>query len=101
MPEPYDKAWYNPLVPMPGTFQQIDDLDPALGLTVPTGARAALISCEGADIRWTDDGTTPTAAVGHLLQTDATMVVYGSQQLSAIRFFETGATAVLSASYYR
>ncbi|KKK66451.1 hypothetical protein LCGC14_2963970, partial [marine sediment metagenome] len=35
---------------------QVTDMDPAVGVTVPAGAKFAYLQAETADIRWTDDG---------------------------------------------
>lgn len=35
---------------------------------VPSDASYAYIQADGGDLRWRDDGTSPTATVGHLLQ---------------------------------
>lgn len=83
----------------PRGYEQITDMDPAVGLTVPdAGATFALIYCEGADVRWRDDGTDPTAAVGMLLA-DGEVLLYDGP-LASIKFFETAAGAVVNVSYY-
>jgi len=79
-------------------YQQITSLSSAAALTVPTGARLALIQVESADVRWRDDGTNPTASVGMVLDA-GTLLLYDSA-LSAIRFIETVASAKLNISYY-
>jgi hypothetical protein len=81
----------------PRGYQQILDLDPAVGLTIPAaGASYALIEAQTADVRWTDDGTTPTAALGMTLsQTD---VFWYAGQLGALKFFS--ATGGINVSYY-
>jgi hypothetical protein len=82
----------------PRGFEQITDMDPAVGLTVPDGAQFASIQCEAADVRWRDDGTEPTSTVGMVLASGETMLYQGD--LSAIRFFETSANSVLNVTYY-
>lgn len=79
-------------------YQQITSLASAAALTVPTGARIALIGAEDVSVRWRDDGTDPTDSVGMVLAAGASMLYDGS--LSAIRFIETAASAKLNISYY-
>jgi hypothetical protein len=92
-------------------YQQITDMAAATALTIPapgtpliggadspSQANAALIQCETADVRWRDDGTNPTTAIGMILAAGETMLYTGN--LNRIRFIESGATAVLNVSYY-
>jgi hypothetical protein len=80
-------------------YQQVTGLTTAQALTVPDGTSFALIVATGTAVRWRDDGTDPTATVGMPLAVDKDLV-YGSGQLSRLRFIETAATAVLNVSYY-
>lgn len=79
-------------------FQRITSLSAATVLTVPTGARLALLQCETQNVRWRDDGTDPTATVGALLRTGTDF--WYSGKLSAMKFIETTASASLNVSYY-
>jgi hypothetical protein len=82
----------------------------ALGLTVPTGARWAIITVEAtaADVlRWTDDGVTvPTdgaAGVGMPIQIAAnafTAPIIFATDLTALKFIGL-ATSKLDISYYK
>jgi hypothetical protein len=68
-------------------------------LTVPSGAKRALIQCESADVRWRDDGTAPTATVGMRLDNGSSMEYTGD--LAAIRFIRrTGSSGTINVSYY-
>ena len=80
---------------------QITSLSAAVHLTPPTGAILAVISVEGQPVRWRDDGTAPTAAVGILtpVVTSAPMTYGGS--LSAIQFIQTAASATIDVCYYQ
>ena len=82
-------------------FQQLTVSTSALGLTVPTGASRALIRVAGANgVTWRDDGTAPTAAIGHLLVSTDPFLLYDGE-LSKIQFIRTGAAdATLNVSYY-
>ena len=54
---------------------------------------------ETAQIRWRDDGTAPTAAVGHLMETGQTLEYDGD--LNNIQFIRTGGTSgSLPVTYY-
>ena len=79
-------------------YQQITDLSSAVGLTVPSGATMALITPETQAVRWRDDGTAPTAAVGMPIAAGAYFTYDGD--LKAIRFIEQTASAKLNISYY-
>lgn len=79
-------------------YQQLTSLASAAALTVPTGARLALVQVESADVRWRDDGTNPTTSVGMLLKNGAGLVYDGS--LSALRLIEVSASAKVNVAYY-
>lgn len=81
-------------------FETISDTTSAIGfsaakITPVTGnlvgkkARAAIISVETADIRFTIDGTTPTVTVGtgagHLLYSGNSFIVQGEKNVSNFR----------------
>lgn len=86
-------ALYNPL-----GYQQ---LSPAVAtaLTVPTGARGALIVVSVQNVRFRDDGVAPTAALGMLLIAGGQPFYYEGQ-LHAIQMIQTAATAVVDITYY-
>lgn len=68
------------------------------GLTVPATATYAIIQAEGQAVRWRDDGTAPTAAIGMVIGVGGELSYDGN--LNAIRFIEAAATAKLNVSYY-
>ena len=78
-------------------YQQITDLDPAVGLTVPTGATYCVIVAQTAEVRWRDDGGVPTGSVGMPLAAGVTLLYDGA--LKAIQFFS--ATGAINVSYYQ
>lgn len=90
-------------------YQQITNVSVAVGLTVPTratdgnstptGPTYCLLQAEGAPIRWRDDGTAPTASAGMILYPGDAPFPYDGP-LSAIRFIQASATAILNVSYY-
>lgn len=61
-------------------------------------AARAIIQAEGGAVRWTDDGTTPTAAIGMLLPEGA--VIEEDVALHSFKFIEVDAGAILNVSYY-
>jgi hypothetical protein len=79
-------------------YQQITAAATAQALTVPEGARLALINCVTNNCRWRDDGTDPTATVGMQLAAGSELAYSGN--LTAIRFFEEAASTELNISYY-
>ena len=87
-------------------YQQITDLSAAVGLTVPlldkTGLNQkptfALITPLTGNVRWRDDGTSPTASVGMPLAAGVTLQYDGNLKL--IKFINNGGTAELNISYY-
>jgi len=87
-----------PLTPL--GFQQEADLSAATGLpSIATGAIIALVQAESQQVRWTDDGTTPTALIGTLME--AGQVIEFNGNLAALQFFEVVAGASLNVSYYK
>ena len=79
-------------------YQQITSLSASTALTVPTGATLALIVAETQAVRWRDDGTAPTASVGMPLATGVSLSYDGN--LTAIRFIQQTASAIINVSYY-
>jgi hypothetical protein len=79
-------------------YQQIASLAAAQTLTAPAGATFALVACEGQAVRWRDDGTAPTAAVGMELWVGQTLIYDGP--LAAISFIQEAAGAKLNVAFY-
>jgi len=67
---------------------------------IPAGAKYALISATGADIRWRDDGVYPTATVGNLLAEDQTLW-YTGDGLDKFRLIEAAASATVNVTFYQ
>ena len=83
---------------LPLKYQQITALSSAVGLKPATHARIAKIQAISEDVRWRDDGGTPTATVGMVLAAGGEMNYTGD--LTKIVFIETSASAELNVSYY-
>lgn len=87
-------------------YEQIASLSTSVGLNTPsTDANGlscrpsfALITCEGAPVRWRDDGNAPTGSLGMPLAAGVTLQYDGD--LSRIRFIQQSAGAKLNVSYY-
>lgn len=70
-------------------------------LTPPAVDRAniCVIQAEGGALRYTDDGTVPTATVGMVINSGETMAYQGD--LTAVKLIRKDATASANINYYR
>lgn len=84
---------------LPLGYQQITSLSTSTALTVPAGATMALISVEGAAIRYRDDGTAPTASIGMPIAVGQAFQYTGT--LSLIRFIQQSSSATINVLYYK
>jgi hypothetical protein len=84
---------------VPKGHEQINPLTTAQALTVPVGATVAYIQVEDADVRWRDDGTDPTGAVGMLLKAGFNPSPFIGD-LTALRFIDDVSGATLNVAYY-
>lgn len=82
----------------PKGYQQITSLSTSVSLTVPAGAKYAMIYAENRNVRWRDDGIDPTASVG--MQLLAGNGLWYDGDLAEIEFIEEAASAKLNVSYY-
>lgn len=73
-------------------------MDTVRSLDPPTCALYAHITVDGAAVRWRDDGTDPTAAIGQLIPDGGELWYHGD--LNTIRFLEAAASATISVSFY-
>jgi hypothetical protein len=81
-------------------YERITGLSTAKGLTVPSSlATLVLLRPESQSVRIRDDGVDPTAGVGFPLNANDVFEYTGD--LSAIKFIEITASAVLHALYYK
>lgn len=82
-------------------FQQIvaATLAASTPLTVPTGASFALIQCDTAPVRWRQDGTAPTSAIGMTMNFGLEPQGFYAN-LSALRFIAESGSPVLNVAYY-
>lgn len=78
--------------------EQVTGLSTVKGLTVPGGAQRALLICTAQNVRFRDDGTNPASDTG--IQLPKNTLFWYTGDLSAIKFIEEAASAVLEVSYY-
>lgn len=67
----------------------------------PGGALAASITNEGAAIRYTYDGTTPSATVGHKLVDGGIINLVGQSQISQFKCFSVSGDSLICVTYER
>jgi len=65
------------------------------------GAASAFLTNDGAAIRYTYDGTTPSATVGHLLPDGGILVLNGQNQMSQFKCFRETTDSEISITYER
>jgi hypothetical protein len=82
-------------------YQQIaaGGVDTSTALTVPEGATVAIFKPAAQAIRFRDDGTAPTAAIGYPVAV-GTEYVYCSPSISRVRIIAQVAGAALDILYY-
>ena len=85
----------------PCGFQQISaaTLASATALTVPGAATYCVIEVDTANVRWRDDGTSPTAAVGVQMYAGAPAIVFPGN-MNTVKFILVSGSPVLNVSYY-
>jgi hypothetical protein len=72
---------------------------PTTGIVLPDNACRALIQPEAQAIRWRDDGTAPTAAIGLMIPVGIVLEYEGD--LALFKMIEMVAGAKVNVSYYR
>jgi hypothetical protein len=81
-------------------YQQYTSLASATALTnIPAKASMAMLCAETQQIRWRDDGTSPTSTVGMPIAIGQCVQYYG--KLGSLQFIQSAASAVLDVSYYQ
>lgn len=84
----------------PRGYQQLTVSSTAVALTLPAGPlKVAIIQVEDNSIRYRDDGTDPTAAVGTLINANVPIIVCGPA-IAGFKAIRVTADAKLSISYY-
>jgi hypothetical protein len=80
-------------------YEQITSLSSATTLTVPDGAVRAVIQAEADDLRWQDDGDSPTASTGMIIYAGDNPFVYVGD-LDTIELIEINGSGKANVSYY-
>ena len=88
-----------PFAGVPCGFQQLTSISASTGLTVPGGAKYAVLCAEAQMVRLRDDGTAPTASVGFNLVVGVPYV-YCSQDLTKAKVIQSTAGSILNVLYY-
>jgi hypothetical protein len=82
----------------PKGYQQITAPDTATSLTVPAGARSAVLKPTTQAIRIRDDGTDPTTTIGYPVAVGEEFEYHG--RLEKVRVISQVAGAVVNVLYY-
>lgn len=89
----------SPYIFTPLGFQQLTATGTASTLTVPNGAIFAFITVEGANIRYRDDGTAPTATIGYLVAAGQQLTYSGT--LATLQLISQSGSPVVDVLYYK
>ena len=80
--------------------QQILGVSTPTALTVPKGATVAFIQVEGQNVRWLDDGGTPTASIGMLIYAGGDTLEYAGD-FTKLKLIEVAPNATINIEYRR
>jgi hypothetical protein len=80
-------------------YQQIIGLAAATVPTVPDGCSLIVVAPETQGVRYRDDGTDPTAAIGFPLNPGQVLFFTGAQ-IPRLKFIQQAATSTLNLLYY-
>jgi hypothetical protein len=81
-------------------YIQITNLAASVGLgSIPAGASVVRIIAEAQAVRWRDDGTDPTAAIGMPLAVGVELL-YPAAMIGVLEFIEQVAGAKLNVTFY-
>ena len=82
-------------------FESVTVSTVAIGITATltdNQENIALVTCEGATVRFRLDGTAPTASVGHILEPGDALKLEGSELLNFLAIRKDGTDATLRVS---
>lgn len=82
----------------PMGHEQIASPAASTALTVPAGAKYALLNCTAVGIRLRGDAVAPTAAIGILLDPNAKL--WWNGDLSKVRVIQSAAGGILDVEYF-
>jgi hypothetical protein len=83
---------------IPLGFEQITGLSALKSLKPPKDARVAVIQAVTQNVRWRDDGTSPTSTVGMQLAAGRDMLY--TSNLATLQLIEETPSAEVNVSYY-
>lgn len=84
----------------PTGYRQVTATVAAFALpTPPAGTRRTVIQAEAQGLRWRDDGTDPTAAIGMLIPSGGELR-YDGATIGALKLIAAAAGAIANISYY-
>ena len=83
-----------------GGFQSLTVGAVVTSLTLPAGANYAILNTDGAALRYRDDGTDPTADVGHLMEDGESILICGTSLARFRMIADTATSATVQVSYY-
>ncbi len=67
--------------------------------TIPANSRIVLIQAEAQNIRWTDDGSAPTASVGMILVANSTLIYSGP--MSSVKLIQVAGGGIVNLTFYQ
>jgi hypothetical protein len=70
------------------------------GITIPDSVKSALVSVETQAVRYREDGTNPTAAIGHLIAAGGS-ITFDAATLRRVKLIQATATAVINITFYK
>jgi hypothetical protein len=89
-----------PWQPTPVGKQYGLSVNSVTSLTVPSQTKCAQIGIEGQNVRYTTDGSNPTAGVGQVV-TPGTPLQFCGPALSALKFIAVVAGGILNVDYFK
>lgn len=98
---------YETLAPSASTGFTTTLINPADSGKLSSGAqgkgkcKAALVTVTGQPVRFTLDGTVPTAAIGNVLAVNDGILLTGYDNIEDFRCIETAASASVQVTYFR
>ncbi|KKN70391.1 hypothetical protein LCGC14_0430860 [marine sediment metagenome] len=84
--------------------ETISDVSSSIGFTsskLVANLIYAFIQAVDGNIRFSEDGTTPTSSLGVRLLKDGTTEIWGTKAMSKFRCIDDGGTAKLEVIYYK
>jgi hypothetical protein len=90
---------YSGIPPVPKGHQQLTVNGAAQAPTIPLGTTYAMIRAE-VDVRWRDDGTAPTAAIGYPLYAGEELRYDAVTGLANLKFFNISTGGTVNIAYY-